>query len=219
MTYWLSISAVLLFTVLLVAMSWRALRRRNLQCWIGSYVTSRRRLNPLENGGKTLDVFLAICDHHEPECDGASRDTARKRVQRWVRQYPERFGRFRDFNGRPPQHTFFFPQDEYRPEYLDELAGLCEQGFGEVDIHLQHGNDNSEELPRQARNVSRHAALPAWPAAARSGNRANRVRNHPQQLRVTKFPTRRPVVRCRPGVDRAAGNGLLRGLHDAVGPQ
>jgi hypothetical protein len=56
------------------------------------------------------------------------------------------FGEFRDADGRPPCHSFFFPQDQYRPEYIDALANLCRQGYGDVDIHLHHDNDTPEAL-------------------------------------------------------------------------
>ena len=43
-----------------------------------------------------------------------------------------------------PQHTFFFPEDEYRPEYLDELRRLVDRGCGDVDIHLHHEADTPD---------------------------------------------------------------------------
>ena len=60
--------------------------------------------------------------------------------------YPALFARFKDSDGRPPQHTFFFPAEEYEPEYLDALADLCGRGFGEVDIHLHHDKDTADGL-------------------------------------------------------------------------
>jgi hypothetical protein len=69
-----------------------------------------------------------------------------EKVLRWQREYPRLFDRFRDVDGRPPQHTFFFPQDEYRPEYLDALKPLCDAGYGDVDIHLHHDDDTAEAL-------------------------------------------------------------------------
>ncbi len=98
------------------------------------------------NAAEPVDVFLAICDHYEPRCYGASHETAIARVDRWCAEYPQLFSRFRDSSGRPPQHTFFFPQDEYHPEYLDRLAGLCADGWGDVDIHLHHDNDTADSL-------------------------------------------------------------------------
>jgi len=121
------------------------IRKRNMQYWIGSYYFPSERAEPIDRD-QPVDLFVAICDHWEPECYGASREQAMERVQRWVYQYPKLFNQFRDFHGRPPQHTFFYPQDEYRPEYLDELTLLCAEGYGDVDIHLHHDNDSAERL-------------------------------------------------------------------------
>ena len=120
-------------------------RARNVQYWIRPYLFSS------ESGGdrsadEPIEVFIAVCDHFEPECYGADRDTARARVARWVQDYPRLFETFHDSSGRVPQHTFFFPQDEYRPEYLDELKHLCDAGFGDVDVHLHHDADTAAGL-------------------------------------------------------------------------
>ena len=132
------------------------LRARNMQNWIGPYLRTRhhRSMRIADDSGG--DVFIAVCDHFEPECYGASHTQARQRVARWVREYPRLFGRFEDVDGRPPQHTFFFPQDEYRPEYLDELAALCADGYGDVDVHLHHDRDTADGL-RQKLNDFRDA--------------------------------------------------------------
>ena len=107
------------------------IHKRNMQYWLGSYYFPSERHEPIDRE-QPVDLFVAICDHWEPECYGASREKAMERVQRWVYEYPIAFDKFRDFNGRPPQHTFFFPQDEYRPEYLDEIAQLCAEGGDEL---------------------------------------------------------------------------------------
>ncbi len=94
-----------------------------------------------------LDVFIAVCDHYEPDNARPPRHVADARVDRWCRDYPTLFGQFEDSSGRPPQHSFFFPQDEYFvPEYLDQLRVLCEAGFGDVEIHLHHNNDTEDGL-------------------------------------------------------------------------
>jgi hypothetical protein len=125
------------------------LRARNMQNWIVPYVRSHQVRAGLEQPGESRDVFIAVCDHFEPECYGASRELAQARVRRWVTEYPRLFGSFKDADGRPPQHTFFFPQDEYRPEYLDGLAELCRDGFGDVDVHLHHDHDTADGLRRK----------------------------------------------------------------------
>lgn len=140
-----------------------AIRRRNMQLWLPSYFwprpeeqaarceTARRVRSVLScersaADAEPLDVFLAICDHYEPRNSGAGHETAIARVDRWCVEYPALFGRFHDSTGRPPQHTFFFPQDEYHPDYLDRLADLCADGWGDADIHLHHDNDTADSL-------------------------------------------------------------------------
>ena len=82
--------------------------------------TSTARLDRLP-----VHVFLAMCDHYEPQWGKPAKKIAVERVERWRNEYPRLFERFADSSGRPPQHTFFFPADEYQPEYLDLLAELC----------------------------------------------------------------------------------------------
>ena len=96
------------------------LRQRNLDRWLfHDLLRSREMVRPLD---EPQHVFIAVCDHFEPEWGGAGQAEALDRVRYWTRTYPERFSRFADSRGRAPQHTMFFPQDEYRPEYIDELG-------------------------------------------------------------------------------------------------
>ena len=121
------------------------LRYRSLDQWLGGYLKSRSQ-RPRLQPGQPFHVFLSVCDHYEPEFGQASEAVALERVDAWVQRYPERFGRFADADGRPPQQTFFFPQDQYRPAYLDRLAPLCRDGFGDVEVHLHHHDDTPENL-------------------------------------------------------------------------
>jgi len=124
---------------------WWYLRRKGLHRWLLPYLLSvRARRSP--RPGEPVHVLLCICDHYEPKLGGASPSQARERVRRWVEEYPRQFERFRDSDGRPPRHTFFYPVEEYEPEYLDALARLCRAGYGEVEIHLHHDNDTAENL-------------------------------------------------------------------------
>jgi hypothetical protein len=139
--------AAALGTVGAVAGGARVARRRGLHRWLLPYLLSaprRRRPRP----GQPVHLLLAVCDHYEPKRGGASPAMARARVRQWVDEYPRLFGRFRDADGRPPRHTFFYPAEEYEPEYLDLLAGLCRVGYGEVEVHLHHDNDTAENLRR-----------------------------------------------------------------------
>jgi hypothetical protein len=130
-----------LFLVLAI---WQ-IRRRHMQRWLPTYWRERRRFQT-PNADDAIHVLLCFCDHFEPKAEGADIATGRRRVATWVDRYPQQFGHFRDSDGRPPRYTFFFPMEEYEPEYLDALAGLCRGGYGEVEIHLHHDNDTPDGL-------------------------------------------------------------------------
>lgn len=53
---------------------------------------------------------------------------------------------FRDADGHGPQHSFFFPGEEYHPEYFDLLDELVRQSAGEIELHLHHDNDTEQGL-------------------------------------------------------------------------
>ena len=130
------------------------LRYRSLDQWLGGYLRSRSG-RPDLRPGQPFRVFLSVCDHYEPEFGRADEATALDRVDQWVRRYPEHFGRFADSTGRPPQQSFFFPQDQYRPVYLDHLAELVRGGYGDVEVHLHHDRDTTENLTRRLTEFAR----------------------------------------------------------------
>lgn len=123
----------------------RVIRRKNLHYWLHSYcVPAVPRGEP--DRAQTRHVFLAVCDHWEPEWGRPAREVSVAKVERWVNEYPRWYAAFRDSDGRPPQQTFFVPQDEYQPEYVDRIATLCRAGFGDVDVHLHHHDDTETGL-------------------------------------------------------------------------
>lgn len=77
-------------------------------------------------------------------------------------------GRHRDADGRPPQHGFFYPEEEYLPEHLDKLSALCRDGFGEIEVHLHHDDDTEANFRRTIAGFCEvlhrdHGALPRHP--------------------------------------------------------
>jgi len=127
------------------ALAYAGLRSKGMDRWLLPYLlSSGQRRAP--NWDEPVHLILAICDHYEPKRGGASPEKARARVQQWVDEYPKLFDRFRDCEGRPPQHSFFYPEDEYEPELVDMVAGLCRKGYGEVEIHLHHDDDTADNL-------------------------------------------------------------------------
>jgi hypothetical protein len=148
------LALVTLMAALVVGLAgWLVLKSRGLDRWIVSYAAQgRRRRAP--RPGEVVHVLLCIADHYEPKWGGAAPEVARGRVEAWARDYPRLFDRFRDSDGRPPRHTFFYPIEEYEPEYLDALAGLCRDGFGEVEVHLHHDGDTAENLRRSLQDFT-----------------------------------------------------------------
>lgn len=128
------------------------LRRKNLHTWARGYARhlaalaadrARRALRP-PAGPRHL--IFALCDHYEPLWAGADDATGRARTAAWRDGYPVMARDFRDADGRPPRHSYFFPGEEYRPEFLEDLADLAEAGLGEVEVHLHHDGDTEASL-------------------------------------------------------------------------
>lgn len=95
---------------------------------------------------QTRHLFFCLCDHFEPFRDGRDVEEARALAKSWIDAYPASVEPFRDREGHPPRHTFFYPQEDYDPEILDRLAELCRRGYGEVEVHLHHRNDTADGL-------------------------------------------------------------------------
>lgn len=145
----ISLLLILLVAALATVTFWRlrrAVEARGLDQWVPAYLLAKDTAPQVVLDREPVEVFIAVCDHFEPEWGNPTDDVASSRVQRWCQDYPRMFGEFRDVDGRNPRHSFFFPQDQYRPEYIDPLAELCHDGFGEFDIHLHHHDDTPEGL-------------------------------------------------------------------------
>jgi hypothetical protein len=131
------------------------IRKKNLHQWLPDYARHivRRARTPHVDGERHL--MFALCDHYEPHWGRAPDDVARARVDTWAERGVA-LAEFRDSDGRPPRHGFFFPGEEYQPYYLDRLGELARAGFGEVEFHLHHDGDTASSLePR----IADHLAL------------------------------------------------------------
>ncbi|HEU4603407.1 MAG TPA: hypothetical protein VFS24_15645 [Steroidobacteraceae bacterium] len=138
---------------LVACMLWIVVRSRNMQYWIGSYWKSRARRRSAATMPSTT-VYVCMGDHYEPFGGGASHEKAMSRVSRWVKEYPEIARRHRDSLGRVPQHSFFYPIEEYHSDALAPIAELCKAGFGDVEIHYHHDNDTAEGLEQALRGFA-----------------------------------------------------------------
>ncbi|SEJ02920.1 hypothetical protein [Frateuria terrea] len=152
--------------VLALVAGYALLRTRNMHIWLGDYL--RRRRPPAVEG--PVHVMFCFVDHFEPMWGKVDLPTQRRRVDRWCQDYRTLAARHRDADGRPPQHSFFYPEEEYAQEHLDKLAALCADGFGEIEIHLHHDNDTEANfratLGRFCETLhERHGALSRDPAS------------------------------------------------------
>jgi hypothetical protein len=121
----------------------RAIRSKNLHTWVGGW--GRHLARGLLSGPAPArrHLLFALCDHYEPKWRNPTAAQSSARVRAWAEGYPRLAGRYRDGDGRPPRHSFFFPGEEYEPEYLEALAGLARAGLGEVELHLHHDADTA----------------------------------------------------------------------------
>ncbi|HPG88389.1 MAG TPA: hypothetical protein PLD46_01960 [Hyphomicrobium sp.] len=126
----------------------RVIRSKNMGYWLPAYFMPPQPAEAADPA-KPLHIFIAVCDHWEPQLQGATSAVAMAKVERWASEFPRRYGEFQDSDGRTPQHTFFYPAEEYRPEYLDRIAELCRAGYGDVEIHLHHKDDTADALQAQ----------------------------------------------------------------------
>lgn len=119
---------------------------RNVHIWLPTYL--QRAWERARTGQRTAvqHVYFCVADHFEPYWASADAATAERRVKRWCRRYPELAAAHVDSDGRRPQHTMFYPAEEYEAGILDRLAQLRDDGFGDVEVHLHHDNDTAEKL-------------------------------------------------------------------------
>jgi hypothetical protein len=94
-----------------------------------------------------VHLIIALADHFEPAIvpeDGrarASLSEQERRVETWCAEYPRAVDSWRDHEGHPLTHTYFYPAEQYDRGLVDRLAEHCHSGWGELEIHLHHGID------------------------------------------------------------------------------
>jgi hypothetical protein len=142
------------------------IRKKNIMIWLGSYVRQEWRASEPVTG--TRHLMFCFVDHYEPKWLKPTYEVECARVARWRQDYPKLCASHRDADGRPPVHSFFYPEEEYRPEHMKALVELCQMQLGEIDIHLHHDKDTEaglrEKLSRFTELLARdHGALPRNP--------------------------------------------------------
>ena len=122
--------------------------------WLPSYAW--QRLTRSAPRGE-VHLIVALADHFEPAIvpeNGRSRapfSEQERRVEHWCSEYPRAVDRWRDQEGWPLVHTYFYPAEQYDRSLVDRIAEHCHGGWGEIEIHLHHGMD----APDTAENTRR----------------------------------------------------------------
>jgi hypothetical protein len=111
---------------------------RHAEIWLWPYILDRTSKAWRQAKDPPRRVWLTIADHFEPFRGTHDLSVARERVLAWRRAWPEIAKRHQDSTGAPPQYTFFYAQEEYHPELLDLLSEIVREGYGDVEVHIQH---------------------------------------------------------------------------------
>ncbi len=109
---------------------------------------TRRALNSSVRG--PVHLIFALADHFEPAIDPEDgqkrvpRSEQERRLEWWAREYPKIVDSWRDHDGRPLVHTYFYPAEQYDEGLLEMLAEHCHAGWGEVEVQLHHGTSHPD---------------------------------------------------------------------------
>ncbi len=118
---------------------------RHAGIWLPGYLQDRwSRWLSFQAQPKRL--WVAITDHYEPFWRNTDEPLARQRVDLWRQHWPAIARRHPDSSGQPARYSFFYPEEEYRPELLDTLADMTRQGIGDVEIHLHHDGEGKQNF-------------------------------------------------------------------------
>jgi hypothetical protein len=110
---------------------------RKQYLFLADYV--RWTVTPAAAPSGTTHVLLLFADHFEPNRQLST-------TRQWLRRYETMASRHRDATGRLPQHTWFYPAEQYEPGILAELAQAVHRGYGEVEFHFHHDFDTAETI-------------------------------------------------------------------------
>jgi hypothetical protein len=120
-------------------------------------------------------LMIGLADHCEPSIlpddptGFADRPEQERRVERWCQEYPNVMDAWRDAEGYPFRHTYFYPAEQYDKALIDRLAEHCRAGWGEMEVHLHHGirtpdtGENTRRVLLDFRNaLAAHGCLSRW---------------------------------------------------------
>lgn len=108
--------------------------------------------------GRPIHLIFCLADHFEPAIvpgqggRRAARDVQEGRLELWCREIPKALREWRDGEGFPFRHTYFYPAEQYDPGIVRRIAQHCHDGWGELEIHLHHG-ESAPDTATSTRNT------------------------------------------------------------------
>jgi hypothetical protein len=144
--------------------------------WMPAYFLQRiaRRTTYRE----PIHFIFCLADHFEPSIvPGNGRARADKyeqerRLEQWCEEIPKAVDKWRDADGAPLRHTYFYPAEQYDRDLIERLADHCKKGWGEIEIHLHHGVDEADTAENTKRQLlefrdklAGHGCLSRWEGA------------------------------------------------------
>jgi hypothetical protein len=116
---------------------------QNCAHWLPAYAGQRLTGKGRQRG--SVHLIFCVADHFEPAIlpgqgrKRAERNVQQERLEVWFREIPKAVREYRDAEGFPFRHTYFYPAEQYDPELVQGIAEHCHDGWGEIEIHLHHG--------------------------------------------------------------------------------
>jgi hypothetical protein len=109
-----------------------------------------------------VHLIISVCDHFEP-FHHTDKSGALARIATWDAGFTGIANDFRDSDGLPPRHTFFYPVEQYDDDVVAGIAKICHRTGSEVEVHLHHENDDARSLrallEQGKRDLSEHGLL------------------------------------------------------------
>jgi hypothetical protein len=156
---------ILLFLIICIGLFlWREIVNKNIHIWLPSYAVQKLRPSGKnKRNDSPIDIIFCVVDHFEPIQNGSTASEEWNRINTWTNGFPTLADKHTDTNGRPVQHTWFYPGEAYVAEYLEKLCILCRNGYGDVELHHHHSYQTSESLRallnEAVNNFAKHGAL------------------------------------------------------------
>jgi len=118
---------------------------RQYYIFLPDYVRSVFRPAPVVQA--PTHIFFLLADHFEPPLSNV------ERTQQWADRYRAMALRHHDSTGRPPQHTWFYPGEQFNVGLLSILRELVADGLGEVEFHYHHEDKSAATLSVGLKNA------------------------------------------------------------------